>query len=52
MIEELEEKIGSLFGKILKTPSSFRVIYSCTIFRSIGIGPGDVIFTGGRSSFR
>lgn len=51
-IEDKEEPTGRLIGKKLKTPSSVRVIYKFTILMSIGIGPGEVMLTGGRSSFR
>lgn len=39
-------------GSIWKTPFASRIIFSFAIFRSIGIGPGEVILFGGRSSFK
>lgn len=51
-IEDVDDIWFGLFGKMLKTPSSERIMYIWVMFKSMGIGPGEVILTGGRSSFR
>lgn len=48
--ERLEE--NGFFGSKLNVPSSDLVMYNSVMFKSIGTGPGEVIFTGGLSSFR
>lgn len=52
MVEDDVDMEEDLEGIIRNTPSSPLAMNICTTSKCIGTGPGDVILTGGRSSFK